>query len=96
MTTNIQSILSTKDTSGKAAQTNSKGEVAALLHTMKLHTNFETHQILPRHFSYLFTELRLQIWEERVAAERPQFISLETSPGNDQRSQGPTWEITPT
>jgi hypothetical protein len=44
MTTNIQSILSTKDTSGEAARTNSKGKVAALLHTMKLLTNYETHQ----------------------------------------------------
>jgi hypothetical protein len=44
MTTNIQSILSTKDTSGEASRTNSKGEVAALLHTMKFLTNFETHQ----------------------------------------------------
>lgn len=41
---------------------------------------------LPRHFSHLFTELRLQIREEWVAAERPQIISLETSPGNDQRN----------
>jgi hypothetical protein len=81
--TDIQSILSTKDTSGETAQPKSNGEVAALPHTMELLTNFRIHQTPPQHFSLLSTELRLQIREERVAAEKPQIISFEMSLGND-------------
>ena len=83
MTINIQSILSTKDTSGETAQPKSKGEITALPHTMELLTNSATHRIPPREFRYLAAELRLQIWEARVAAEKPRIISLEASPGND-------------
>jgi hypothetical protein len=85
MTTNIQSILSTNDTYDETAQSKSKGEVAALPRTMELLTNFENHQTLPRHFSNLSTEQRLQIWEVRVAAEKPQIIGRETRPGNDPK-----------
>ena len=83
MTTDIQSILATKNTSGETAQPKSKGEVTALPHTIELLTDSTTHQTPPREFRNLAAELRLQIWEARVAAEKPQIISLETSLGND-------------
>lgn len=83
MTTDIQSILAAKNTSGETAQPKSKGEVTALPHTIELLTDSTTHQTPPTEFRNLAAELRLQIWEARVAAEKPQIISLETSPGND-------------
>jgi len=78
MANNQQSILSAREASGENAQSESNGKDLDHCLTMQLLTDFGTQQTFPLKFKYIPAELRLQIWDDRVAAVKGQIISLTT------------------
>ncbi|PMD36458.1 hypothetical protein L207DRAFT_586164 [Hyaloscypha variabilis F] len=82
MENNNQSIFSARDTSSKTSKSEMNGNASKPESSTKLLTEFAAQQTLPAEFRYLSAELRLQIWEDRVAALKPQIISLEISPAS--------------